>query len=91
MKTFAMAFGAVALSTTAAFAQPMYLDADMGAPGATEQVYYAEPAYDGLDPYAYPDDGSYAPGMAPQANSWAKQSTPNVGAGTSRSSSANNG
>lgn len=86
MKTLIIATaGALALTSTAAFAQSAYVYGD-------DRVVIESEApragYAGESIYYSP---SPAQGLSPQADTEAKASTPNMGAGTSRSNAANNG
>lgn len=99
MKTMIIAAGALALTSTAAFAQSAYQ------PGYSEPMIQSEPGVEpaGATPgyvspsanTAYPavDDGLHTPaaGFSAQSATEAGASTPNMGAGTSRSNAANSG
>lgn len=95
MTAFIIAAGALALSTTATLAQPLAAQVDDGyaaAPMSAET--YGEPAFGERSlPTSYQaiDAGSVAPGFGAQNDTQAKDATPNMGAGTSQSSNANNG
>ncbi|MFC3693630.1 hypothetical protein ACFOWB_15520 [Chenggangzhangella methanolivorans] len=97
MRTLIAAAGVLALSTGAAFAQSAVIQ-EQGAYGYApdgETVASYDEVYSpsqGTN-YEFHDDGyvTPAPGFSGQNTSEALDSTPNMGAGTSRSSNANSG
>jgi hypothetical protein len=91
MKSLIAAAGVLALSASAAFAQPLSAQMDDGY--ATPQAY-GEPAFGERSlptDYQAVDAGSVAPGFSPQNDDFASDVTPNLGAGVSRTSDANQG
>lgn len=91
MRIFIAAAGVAALTATAAVAEPSYVyDKSYAPAGAETEVFYSPSA--GTS-YEFHDDGygAPAPGFSGQNTSQALDRTPNMGAGTSRSSNANSG
>jgi hypothetical protein len=95
MKSLIIAAGVLALSGAAAIAQPLAAQVDDGYAAAPVGVEtYGKPAFGERSlPTSYQaiDAGSVAPGFGAQNDTQAKDVTPNMGAGTSQSSNANNG
>lgn len=91
MKSLIAAASVLALSASAAFAQPLSAQMDRGyeAPQSSSEPLFGERS--AHTNYQAVDAGSVAPGFAPQNDTWANDATPNLGAGTSRTSNANNG
>jgi len=92
MKTMIAAAGVLALTTGAALAQPTMMrdGADMQTEGVTtyQEVYSPSESTN----YQFHGGGtSTAPGFYPQNDTQARDWTPNMGAGTTKSSNANAG